>query len=325
MTVEEDMRRLEELAVSRLLEPLSTDEAEEYAALEARLCDFDESAIERIVALAHLAVLPAAEPVPRTLRAAVETDADEFFGTPRTQPPPAAEAQPSRRQVWLSSTGWWAALAASIVAVVLLVHRPSEVRAPLAANDVRPPEAAVVAPIVPSQSAPAQSAPPQSAPPQSAASQSAPPQSGPPPKVDSASTDRTGADIQSERRAFLASHPHAIERAWRAGGDTTGEQVAGDVVWDEASQTGYMRFVNLRHNEPNAEQYQLWIFDGTRDQRYPVDGGVFDITSRGGEQIVRIHAKLRVQVPLIFAVTVEHPGGVVVSDRTRIAAIADVS
>lgn len=313
MTAEEDMRRLEELAVSRLLEPLSTEEAEEYAALEARLREFDQSAIERVVALAHLAVLPAAEPAPRTLRAAVETDADEFFGTPRTQPPPAAEAPPSRRQRWGSSTGWWAALAASIVAVALFVHRPSDVRAPLTADDVRPP--APAAPIVPQPSVPPQSP------------QSVPPQSVSPPKVEpkAASPDGAAADIQSERRSFLASHPHAIERAWRAGGDMTGEQVAGDVVWDEASQTGYMRFVNLRHNEPNAEQYQLWIFDGTRDQRYPVDGGVFDITSRGGEQIVRIHAKLRVQVPLVFAVTVEHPGGVVVSDRTRIAAIADVS
>jgi hypothetical protein len=52
---------------------------------------------------------------------------------------------------------------------------------------------------------------------------------------------------------------------------------------------------------------------------------VFDVTSSDGEQIVRIQAKLRVQVPLVFAVSVEPPGGVVVSDRNRIAAIADVS
>ena len=86
-----------------------------------------------------------------------------------------------------------------------------------------------------------------------------------------------------------------------------------------------MNHVNLQHNQPNAEQYQLWIFDGARDQRYPVDGGVFDVTSSSGEQFVRIHAKLRVQVPLVFAVTVEIPGGVVVSDRSRVAAIADAS
>jgi hypothetical protein len=96
-------------------------------------------------------------------------------------------------------------------------------------------------------------------------------------------------------------------------------------VWDAASQTGYMRFVNLRRNEPNVEQYQLWIFDAVRNQLYPVDGGVFDVSTRDGEQIIRIHAKLRVQVPLMFAVTVEHPGGVVVSDRSRIAAIATVT
>jgi len=304
MTVEEDMRRLEELAVSRLLEPLSTDEADEYAALKARL-RHDDGAIEKLVALAHLALLPATQPAPRALRAAVEKDADEFFGTRYRSSSHAATPRLHERAHWASSAGWWVGLAATIVAVVTLVHRPPAVRGSVAENvaenNVARPVPVVVAPVVPAPAAP--------------------------PKVEpqSASPDANAVDIASEWRAFLASHPRAIQRAWREGGDATGEGVVGEVVWDEASQAGYMRFVNLRHNEPNAEQYQLWIFDGARDQRYPVDGGVFDVTSPGGEQIVRIHANLPVQVPLVFAVTVEHPGGVVVSDRTRIAAIADVS
>jgi len=38
--------------------------------------------------------------------------------------------------------------------------------------------------------------------------------------------------------------------------------------------------------------------------------------------LVPIEAKLRVQKPTLFAVTVEKPGGVVVSDQKRIALVA---
>jgi hypothetical protein len=301
--MEQDMRRLEELAVSRLFEPLSTDEAEEYAALKRRFPNFDEAAIERLVALAHLAVLPEAKVMPRTLRAVIEKDAEEFFGAhrPLSAVPPAAQASRETASR-VSSAGWWVALAASLVTVVVLLHRAPAVPAPPVASTApsRAPEE--IEPITP-----------------------VPP--APPPSVDDkpATAGDTSSDLASERRAFLASHPRVIERAWRAGGDPTGERVTGDVVWDSASQTGYMRFVNLPRNEPNAEQYQLWIFDGERDQRYPVDGGVFDVGKGRGEQIIRIHANLPVRLPLVFAVTVEHPGGVVVSDRSRLAVIADVT
>jgi hypothetical protein len=310
VTVEEDMRRLEELAVSRLLEDLSAEEAQEYAALRSRLANIDEAAVESIVALAHLAILPAADPEPRNLRAAVEKDADEFFGVRSTLSASQSKVSPIRRPAfWLMSGGWWLALAASIVTVVVLLHRAPEVRVPTTAATAHPP---ALPPALP----PSPVVAPRVAPP------AAPPHTVEP---ELAAADATPKDLAAERSAFLRSHPYAIERAWRAGGDPTGERVVGDVVWDEASQTGYMRFVNLRRNEPNAEQYQLWIFDAQRDQRYPVDGGVFDVTTRDGEQVIAINPKLRVHVPLVFAITVEHPGGVVVSDRSRIAAIANVS
>jgi hypothetical protein len=133
----------------------------------------------------------------------------------------------------------------------------------------------------------------------------------------------TSADPAAQRAALLASHAHLLRRAWRAGNDPAGLTVSGDIVWDPATQTGYMRFVGLRRNEPNAEQYQLWIFDARRDERYPIDGGVFNISGARGGDVIPIRAKLSVGVPLMFAVTIEHPGGVVVSDRTRIAALAD--
>ena len=55
----------------------------------------------------------------------------------------------------------------------------------------------------------------------------------------------------------------------------------------------------------------------------PVDGGVFDVDSSGSVTIP-IDAKLKVDSPYLFAITVEKPGGVVVSSRERLALVAPV-
>jgi hypothetical protein len=125
----------------------------------------------------------------------------------------------------------------------------------------------------------------------------------------------------AERASLLASGRAVLKGDWSAGGDLSGLAVHGDVVWDQARQTGYMRFSGLARNNPRQEQYQLWIFDQQRDQRYPVDGGTFNVTA-SGDVVVRIQARLRVDSPTLFAVTVERPGGVVVSSRARMAAVA---
>jgi anti-sigma-K factor RskA len=95
----------------------------------------------------------------------------------------------------------------------------------------------------------------------------------------------------------------------------------GDVVWSQERQAGFLRFEGLPVNDPTAEQYQLWIFDA--EQEHPIDGGVFDITA-DGEVLIPIDAKLAVASPTLFAVTVEKPGGVVVSDRERIAVLGQI-
>jgi hypothetical protein len=128
-----------------------------------------------------------------------------------------------------------------------------------------------------------------------------------------------------ERQALLAGSTGAITESWSGTDDPASAGVAGDVVWDPATQSGYMRFVGLPANDASAEQYQLWIFDGTRDERYPVDGGVFDIPAGATEVVVPIHARLPVRQAALFAVTVERPGGVVVSSRERIVALAKVA
>lgn len=100
--------------------------------------------------------------------------------------------------------------------------------------------------------------------------------------------------------------------------------VTGDVVWNEHEQRGFMRLRGLAINDPKLRQYQLWIFTKNQDDRYPVDGGVFDV-SRDGEVVVPIHAAIRVLDPTMYAITVEKPGGVVVSNRDPIVLLGKVA
>ena len=84
-----------------------------------------------------------------------------------------------------------------------------------------------------------------------------------------------------------------------------------------------MGISGLQPNAPDTSSYQLWIFDEARDERFPVDGGVFNVPPGSGEIIVPIRPTLDVSRPVLFAVTVERPGGVMVSSRERIALVAD--
>lgn len=127
----------------------------------------------------------------------------------------------------------------------------------------------------------------------------------------------------AELRGQLLTRPTVQKLDWAAAGDPLVKQIAGDVVWDNERQAGFMRFVGLPKNDPTQHQYQLWIFDGERDDRYPVDGGVFDVGS-DGEVLVPIDPKVKVLKPTLFAVTLERPGGVVVSSREHILTVAKV-
>jgi len=122
-------------------------------------------------------------------------------------------------------------------------------------------------------------------------------------------------------RMLMARATDLQSLPWVPGPSDAPEGVTGEVIWSNARQEGYMVFRNMKPNDPAAEQFQLWIFDASRDERYPVDGGVFDITA-GGECIVPIRPGVRVDNATLFAVTIERPGGVVVSDRSRLPLLA---
>ena len=125
--------------------------------------------------------------------------------------------------------------------------------------------------------------------------------------------------------AALLEEPRAETRrfAWVPTGDEAASGAGGAVIWSGPRQRGYLEIRGLAPNDPAVEQYQLWIFDATRDERFPVDGGVFDVPPGVSEVIVPIDAGIEVREPVLFAVTVERPGGVVVSSRERIVLVAE--
>ena len=93
---------------------------------------------------------------------------------------------------------------------------------------------------------------------------------------------------------------------------------SGEMVWSGPGQRGFLTVRGLAEVNPQQGTYQLWIFDAERDARYPVDGGVFAVNDAARPTIVPVRPTLVVRKPSLFAVTLEPPGGVVVSDRKRI-------
>jgi hypothetical protein len=123
---------------------------------------------------------------------------------------------------------------------------------------------------------------------------------------------------QFARERMLASSDRVGHWAWDGDASTS----SGDVVWDNARQRGFLRLKGFVANDPARARYQLWIFDAARDDRYPIDGGMFDVPPGREEVIVPVVAAVPVLRPVAFAVTVEGPRGAVVSERDKVVAVA---
>ena len=130
------------------------------------------------------------------------------------------------------------------------------------------------------------------------------------------------ADPFEQRQSLLARADDLVRYGWTRTEDPAAVAASGDVVWSAANQEGYMRFEGLEINDPSSQQYQLWIFDQSRAdwEAKPVDGGVFDVGA--AEVVIPIDPKLGVREGVLFAVTLEVPGGVVVSERERLLLLA---
>lgn len=298
--------RLLEVAIERSVGGLSAAELREMErALGPAVAELDDS-FERAAAAVHLALRPPLEPMPRELAIRIADDADRHYAAmraPRVAERRRAAARGAELPRWFAYGGWIAAAASFVAFVgVLLLERAGQ-----AGGAPGTPQVAQVAPAATQAGDEPTAVPLVARPALRAGADTEPAAEAPSPA--------------EARAALLANQPFVLRRNWSAAGDPIGRGVTGDVVWDARTQTGYMRFVGLRRNDAAREQYQLWIFDGRRDQRYPVDGGVFDADGRD-EIVVPIRARLPVGTPLAFAVTLERAGGVVVSDRERVVVIA---
>ena len=135
---------------------------------------------------------------------------------------------------------------------------------------------------------------------------------------------RDPALLEQKRRQLLDVNG-TIRVAWQPFDvpglpETEQAGVEGDVVWNDDLQEGYLRFVGLKVNNPDEEQYQVWVID-ERGMEQKVSGGVFDATE-SGDLIVPIEPGIDVGNVQVFAITVEEPGGIWVPDLRRRVVVA---
>lgn len=134
-------------------------------------------------------------------------------------------------------------------------------------------------------------------------------------------TPRPELSAAQQLERLLASAPDVVQTNWTSPKDK--KEILGDIVWSNEEQKGFMRFRGLPVNNPNEKTYQLWIVDESRNAKTPLSGGVFDV-NQTGEVVIPINAQLQVKTPKAFKITVEKPGGVVVSAPTKVVAIANI-
>lgn len=301
--------RVFQLQVDRATVGLSTAERLELEAAVTRDPSLEDPSLEWAATSIELAHLGEIEPLPKTLRSTLRRQADDFVisrqgfakvtpiasrraaSTPsRSRSDPAAVR--ARAKGWSRLAGspvlpWLVATAASVVAVVGWM-RPTDGVSPVDTAPTNAESAVLMA-------------------------------SGDP--AAASTLDSSMEDHANAQGAQLATDASALRIPWTITEDPAAAGARGDLVWNNERQEGFMRFEGLTPNDPAETRYQLWIFDAARDDRFPVDGGLFDVPE-SGEVVVPIDARLRIGEPVLFAVTIEEPGGVVVSDRERIVVLA---
>lgn len=132
-----------------------------------------------------------------------------------------------------------------------------------------------------------------------------------------------------EKLAMLLQDPATATVTLAAQKEPAVQGATAQAIWNNQLQQGYLRLKGVAANDPSKEQYQLWIFDADRET-YPIDGGVFDVSQAAvdpatGDTIIPMRPSLRVGKPAAIAVTLEQPGGVVVTDKSRLALLGAVN
>ncbi len=105
--------------------------------------------------------------------------------------------------------------------------------------------------------------------------------------------------------------------------DDLQSKAVGSVIWSPQRQMGVLLAHGIAPIDKPGDTYQLWIVDTLRDQRFPVDGGVFSIDAPTGSDApaaITFRPAQPIGHAAAFAVTIERTGGVVVSSARPIAA-----
>jgi hypothetical protein len=275
-----------DLLIKQVTEGLSPAEQRELDVLDSALASSNRQKFEHAAAAVALAGSARAEALPAALKAQIEQQAQGFFEHGAGRAATKVDLRSARPAARSAATSGAYGWLAAAACLVLALY---------AWNRTPPPT-----PVAMTPPAPVVALPP-------------PPEKPPAPPT------------AAEERAALMAKSEALKITFGATKDPAAAGVSGDVVWDPATQRGFLHFVGLAANDPAVHQYQLWIFDGGRDKRYPVDGGVFNIPADAGEVVIPIHAALPVLSAKAFAVTVEKPGGVVVSGREHVVVLGAAS
>jgi hypothetical protein len=290
-----------DLLIKQVTDGLSAAEQRELDVLDSAIASDWLRDLEQAAAAIALAGSVDSQAMPAELERRVADQAQQHFAAGQTGAPTAAVADrkiadleatraassaerlPLRFASRRGAYGWLAAAACLVVAVFGWLRAPTG--APTVTPTIAPPVVQTPPPVVP------------------------PPAQEPVPRT------------PAEQRAALLARLDTIKISLGATKEPAAAGMKGDVVWDPVTQRGYLHFTGLAANDPSVHQYQIWIFDGSRDKRYPVDGGVFDVPANTNEVVIPIRAALMVRNPAAFAVTVEKPGGVVVSGREHVVAL----
>jgi len=284
---------LVDLLIKQVTEGLSPAEERELDVLDSEAASALARDFERAAAAVALAGTPPAGPLPAALAERIEADARVFFAGAAREAPPRVAAPPKVAELDATRspaaqrrpTPVSPALGWWAAAACLVLAAAGWLRSPA------PVPVANLPPVVVSQP-PAET-----------------------PKVEPA------PPTPAEQREALLTRPDALKVTLGGTKEPAAAGMSADVVWDPAAQRGYLHVVGLARNDPKLHQYQLWIFDGQRDQRYPVDGGVFDMPGNASEVVLPIRAALPVHDAKAFAITIEKPGGAVVSARDHVVGL----
>ena len=298
---EEQNEKLFDLLVKKAI--CGLDEAEQRELGEIDIADTESHSLELTAAAISIAGLTADEPLPAHLYSKIAADASRFVGAAEAKPsspwPPVKPRElgldtiMSPREIesppvksWFQWLGWPVAIAACIVLALniwLTQTKPFDIKPPIEEPNVQT-------------------------------------QAQMRDRANNKPKILTPTEMREEMMSATAG---MVKANWQPGNMKELKQIAGDVVWSDEKQAGYMRLRGLPINDAAKETYQLWIFDKNQDKATPIDGGTFDVSS-DGEVVISINAKLKAKGPEMFAITIEKAGGVVVSKREKIAALAKV-